>query len=81
MVHAADTLSPPTSIPDLLSRWKTFREFADEIGCGYEAVRKFRDRESIPPSYWEAIISAAERKGIPGVNWEWLGRENAKTRS
>lgn len=81
MAHADETLSIPASIPELIGHWKTIREFSADIGCGYEAARKFRDRESIPPEYWESIILASEKKGVSGIDWEWLGRVNARKRA
>jgi hypothetical protein len=81
MTPAVESQSIPTSIPDLIDRWKSIAEFAAEIGIGYEAARKFRDRESISPVYWEPIINAAAKKGIPGIDWEWLGRVNARQKA
>jgi hypothetical protein len=36
---------------------------AADIGEAGVLVRQWRNRESIPPKYWQRIISAAERKG------------------
>lgn len=69
--------SMPTSIPDLVSRWETIGAFAGAIGCGYEAARKMRDRQSIAPEHWSAVIEAARAKGIPGVTLEWLAAQRA----
>lgn len=76
-----ETRSIPASISDLIDRWASIVEFQKDVGCGYEAARKFRDRESIPVIYWERVIDAALRKGVPGIDWEWLGREMAKNKS
>ena len=81
MTPAGESQSIPTSISDLISRWKSIAEFSAEAGCGYEAARKFRDRESIPHQYWETIIRIAPDKGIPGIDWEWLGRMHARQRA
>lgn len=62
----------PTSISDLISRWKTIRSFADDVGCGYEAARKMRDRESIAPEYWRAVVSACNKREVAGVSLEWF---------
>lgn len=66
---------PPTSISDLISKWRTVAEFAAAVGCGYEAARKMRDRESIAPEHWKAVIAAAETKGVPGVTLDWLAAQ------
>ena len=65
----------PASISDLISKWKTVAAFAGAVGCGYEAARKMRDRESIAPEHWQAVITAAEAKGVPGVTLEWLAAQ------
>lgn len=65
-------MSEPSSISDLISNWHTIAEFAADVGCGYEAARKMRDRESIAPEHWAKVISVSEAKGIPGITYEWL---------
>jgi hypothetical protein len=65
----------PTSIPDLISRWKTIGAFAAAVGCGYEAARKMRDRQSIAPEHWPAVVRAAEGHGVAGVTLEWLASQ------
>jgi len=70
----------PTSISDLISRWPTVAAFTSDVGCGYEAGRKMRDRESIAPEHWRAVVGACERKGVEGVTLDWLA-EQAERRS
>jgi hypothetical protein len=65
----------PTSISELISRWETIGKYADDVGCGYEAARQQRRRESIAPEHWANVIAASERKGIPGVTMEWLASQ------
>lgn len=77
----AECQSIPGSIKELISRWPTVAEFAADLGCAYQAARKMKDRQSISPSHWPRIIDLCADKGIPGVNWEWLGREMAKNKS
>ncbi len=67
----------PTSIPDLISRWPKLTEFVADVGCGYEAARKMKDRGSIAPEHWPAVIAAAERRGVSGVTFEWLAVQRA----
>jgi hypothetical protein len=67
-------MSEPSSISNLISSWRTIAEFAADVGCGYEAARKMRDRESIAPEHWANVIAAADAKGIKGVTYEWLAR-------
>jgi hypothetical protein len=75
MSEAISTI--PTSISELIERWKSIAEFAADVGCGYEAARKMRSRESIDVTHWESVIKAAESKGVPGIDWEWLGRTHS----
>lgn len=65
-------MKTPSTITDLISNWKKLTEFAADVGCGYEAARKMRDRKSIAPEHWPNVIRASEAKGIPGVTYEWL---------
>ena len=67
----------PTSISDLIGRWPTIGEFAAHIGCGYEAARQMRKRESIAPEHWPSVITAAEERGLVGVDWQWLSAQRA----
>ena len=65
----------PNSISDLISRWDTITAFAAAVGCGYEAARKMRDRQSIAPEHWPAVVKAAETHGLEGVTLEWLAAQ------
>jgi hypothetical protein len=67
-------MDAPISISDLIATWGKLTEFAADVGCGYEAARKMRDRESIAPEHWARVISASEARGIEGVTYEWLAR-------
>ena len=65
-------MSTPSSITGLIDQWDTIKEFADDIGCGYEAARQMRRRNSAARWHWGRIIDACKRKGIPGVDYTWL---------
>lgn len=67
----------PTSISDLIGRWPTIGEFAASIGCGYEAARQMRKRESIAPEHWDNVVSASRRKGIEGVTLKWMAGQRS----
>lgn len=71
-------MTKPKSISELIANWKTIGNFSDAIGCGYEAARKMRDRESIAPEHWPAVVSASVSKGVPGITFEWLAVQRAK---
>jgi len=65
-------MSNPTSVSDLIDRFKSIVAFAHAVGCGYEAARQMRNRNSIAPKHWASVVSAAKSEGIEGVTLEWL---------
>lgn len=74
-------MKEPATISSLIDTWSTIAEFATEVGCGYEAARQMRRRESIAPEHWAKVIDAAAAKGIAGVTYEWLARQRAPQES
>lgn len=70
-------MSEPTTISALIDTWPTIAEFSAEVGCGYEAARQMRRRESIAPEHWANVISASEARQIDGVTYEWLAKQRA----
>lgn len=60
------------TISNLIKNWTTIREFADAIGCGYEAARKMKDRNSIAPEHWDNVLTASKAKGLSWVTIDWL---------
>lgn len=40
---------------------------ATDLRVSREAVRKWRERDWIPPLHWMAVEAAAARRGIAGV--------------
>lgn len=67
----------PSSIASLIDEWKTIAEFATDVGCGYEAARQMRRRDSIAPEHWTRVIAASKAKGIVGVSYEWLAAQRS----
>ncbi|NTF54388.1 hypothetical protein G6L12_05700 [Agrobacterium rhizogenes] len=67
----------PASISALIDEWPTITEFAAEVGCGYEAARQMRRRQSIAPEHWANVVAAAKVKEIEGITLEWLARQRA----
>ena len=53
----------------IIDLWGSPANLAKDIGEGHEAVRKWRQRDSIPSPYWQSLIEAAKLKA-----------ENAKTK-
>ncbi len=69
----------PSSISALIDEWDTIAEFASAVGCGYEAARQMRLRESIAPGHWGKVVSAAKARAINGVTFEWLAERHASS--
>ncbi len=67
----------PTSISDLIDKFDTITAFASEVGCGYEAARQMRRRQSIAPEHWPKVVDVAKSKKIAGVTFEWLAHQRA----
>lgn len=80
-MYVSTMSTAPKSISDLISMWPTIAQYADDVGCGYEAARQQRRRESIAPEHWQAVIDASERKGIVGVTFEWLARQRVPSKT
>jgi hypothetical protein len=70
----------PSSISELIDSWDTIGEFAADVGCGYEAARQMRLRESISPRHWDSVIAAATLRSIHGVDWKWLATRHTSSR-
>lgn len=68
----------PTTIPDLINRWPSARIFAAEIECGHENALQMKKRNRIAAHHWSRVISAAEARGIPGINYGWLAARYPK---
>lgn len=62
----------PETVRDLIGNWKTIASFAADVGCGYEAARKMRDRNSIAPEHWGGVVRASEKNGLSGITMEFL---------
>ncbi|AQX31146.1 hypothetical protein [Bartonella schoenbuchensis] len=60
------------SVKNLIEFWGSIRQFAEEVGCSYEAARKMRDRNSISPKYWNIIIQLSQSKGLSWITINWF---------
>lgn len=68
----------PISISDLISKWPTIGDFSRSVGCGYEAARQMRRRESIAPEHWPQVIRACKLNRVRGVTYKWLAAQRTK---
>lgn len=74
-------MSTPKSISELIAEWPTIGDFALEVGCGYEAARQMRRRESIAPEHWHRVIEVSRKRGLQGVTLDWLAKQRIQTRA
>lgn len=65
----------------LIAQWPRpfIRTFADDVGVAYLTAQMWRQRNSIPPEYWDLVVSAAAKRGIR-VTMDDLQRLAAKRR-
>lgn len=49
----------------IIDRWPSLNDLASDVGQRYETVKKWRQRNRIESKYWEAMVAAAEARGIP----------------
>ena len=50
---------------DVIALWGSPDELAVAVGAKVETVRKWRQRDRIPPEWWQRIIHAANARGNP----------------
>ncbi|WP_336277123.1 hypothetical protein [Bartonella sp. CB178] len=56
----------------MIDSWGSISQFAEQVGCSYEAARKMRDRNRISPRYWNIIIQLSKSKGPSWVTLNWF---------
>jgi hypothetical protein len=52
------------SFKEVVAIWDTPDQMAADIGNNAEAVRKWKQRDSIPADWWTRVISGAKAKGV-----------------
>lgn len=67
------------SFRDVFDKFKGPARLADAIGIKAFHAQTMKTRDSIPPEYWPAIVTAAKQLGIEGVTAEALMEVAAKT--
>lgn len=65
-------MKTPNSISEIIESWPTITAFANDLGCGYEAARKMRSRNSVAPEHWGKLVALCKTNKINGVTLEWL---------
>lgn len=59
---------------DIINRWPSLRAYAEEIGVAYGTAQVMRYRGSIHTRHWNAVVSAARKRGWSDVTHELLTR-------
>jgi hypothetical protein len=60
---------PPKSFTELIHLWPqpSIASFASDLELPYVNAQQMARRNSIAPKHWDAVIAAAELRGIEGV--------------
>lgn len=65
-------MSAKPTFVDIIRRWPTMADLADDLDLPYERVKMWRVRNSIRAKYWPAIVDAAARRGYVDITTEVL---------
>lgn len=57
---------------DIINKWPSLAEFADDLEIAYGTAKAMRRRGSIPPVYWSTAVIKASERSIEGVTLEAL---------
>lgn len=80
-LQSADTrriLPLMDTFSDIIMRWPSLREFADDLGVPYVTAQVMKHRDSIAAEHWSAVVAGARARKIKGVSFELLARLKAE---
>ncbi len=63
---------------DIINKWNSLSDFAQDLGVQYGTAKAMRRRSSIPSEHWLIVIAKASERGIKGVSLEVLAAAVAK---
>ncbi|AXV15089.1 hypothetical protein CYG48_04870 [Neorhizobium sp. SOG26] len=63
---------------EIINKWPSLSDFADDLGIQYGTAKAMRRRGSIPPEHWLKVTYQAVCRGIPGITLEVLAAAVAK---
>jgi hypothetical protein len=69
------------NVSDIFAAWPSDAEFGRDIGVPYPTVSAWKQRASIPATYWWHIIRAAAQRGHPEITADLLVRLHARKAS
>ena len=64
----------------VIEAWENAEVLAGDINTTGGNTRIWKQRDSIPSSYWEAVVAAAGKRGLAGITYELLARLAARKR-
>ncbi len=59
---------------DIINAWPTLSDFAADIGVTYGAAKAMRRRSRIGIEYVDAVVSAAQARGLTGISADLIAR-------
>ena len=71
--NVAPMTTRPASVAEIIGLWPSAEILADDLGFKYRSrPRVMKHRGRIPRDHWDALVEAAERRGIEGVTLDVL---------
>lgn len=67
-----DGMSSMRTVTDLIARWPSRRDLAEDAGVPLHSVHKWAQRSRIPSELQYPVIQAAWRRGFTDVTAEWM---------
>lgn len=67
-----------TPIRNLIDRWDTRKQLAEEIGANVASVHKWADAGRIPAQWQASVIRAAQARGFADINGDWMVSVHAR---
>ncbi len=65
------------TVADIYALWPSVADLARDLGVTYPTVSAWKQRGSIPPHYWRAMVGAAQRRGQRKLTLEVLADVHA----
>jgi hypothetical protein len=62
------------SFEEIIEAWPSVHFLASDLDQGLPAVKQWKRRNSIPARHWNALIAAAEARGIVGIELSLLSK-------
>ncbi|OMQ42039.1 hypothetical protein BKP54_25175 [Ensifer sp. 1H6] len=63
---------------DIINKWPSLSDFADDLGIQYGTAKAMRRRGAIPSEYWITATTAADARKLGGVTLEALAAAVAR---